>query len=53
MRLLIIGCEYAGKTTLARRISRWMIDSMGLPYVPHLSDAERRRQATCRARQRS
>ena len=33
MRLLIIGCEYAGKTTLARRISRWMIDSMGLPYV--------------------
>ena len=33
MRLLIVGCEYAGKTTLARRISRWMIDSMGLPYV--------------------
>ena len=33
MRLLVIGCEYAGKTTLVRRISRWMIDSMGLPYV--------------------
>ena len=33
MRLLIIGCEYAGKTTLARRISRWMIEAMGLPYV--------------------
>ena len=33
MNLLIIGCEYAGKTTLVRRISRWMIESMGLPYV--------------------
>ena len=33
MRLLVIGCEYAGKTTLARHVSRWMIDSMGLPYV--------------------
>ncbi len=33
MNLLIIGCEYAGKTTLARRISRWMIEAMGLPYV--------------------
>ena len=33
MRLLIIGCEYAGKTTLARRISHWMIETMGLPYV--------------------
>lgn len=33
MRLLIVGCDYAGKTTLVRRISRWMIDSMGLPYV--------------------
>ena len=33
MNLLIIGCEYAGKTTLARGISRWMIEAMGLPYV--------------------
>ena len=33
MNLLIIGCEYAGKTTLARGISRWMIESMALPYV--------------------
>ena len=33
MNLLVIGCEYAGKTTLARRISRWMIESTGLPYV--------------------
>ena len=33
MRLLIIGSEFAGKTTLARRNSRWMIDSMEIPYV--------------------
>ena len=44
MRLLIIGCEYAGKQTLAAGISRWMIRTMGVPYarwhdhyvVPHL-----------------
>lgn len=33
MRLLIVGCEYAGKTTLARGISEWMIDAMGLRLV--------------------
>ena len=33
MRLLLIGCEYSGKTTLAVRISRWMIDAMGVPFV--------------------
>ena len=33
MRLLLIGCKYAGKTTLAREISNWMIDAMGLAYV--------------------
>ena len=44
MRLLLIGCEYAGKQTLAAGISRWMIRTMGVPYarwhdhyvVPHL-----------------
>ena len=44
MRLLLIGCEYAGKKTLAAGISRWMIRTMGVPYarwhdhyvVPHL-----------------
>ena len=33
MRLILIGSEYAGKTTLAVEISRWMIRTMGLPYV--------------------
>jgi thymidylate kinase len=44
VRLLLIGCEYAGKQTLAAGISRWMIRAMGVPYarwhdhyvVPHL-----------------
>ena len=29
MRLLLIGCEYTGKSTLARNISRWMIETDG------------------------
>ena len=33
MRLVLIGCEYSGKTTLATEISRWMIDAMSLPLV--------------------
>ena len=33
MRLLLIGCEYAGKQTLAAGISRWMIRTMGVPYA--------------------
>ena len=33
MRLLIIGCEYTGKQTLAAGISQWMIRTMGVPYV--------------------
>lgn len=33
MRVIIAGCEYVGKTTLAGQISRWMIRSMGLPSV--------------------
>ena len=33
MRLLLIGCEYAGKTTLARAISNWMIAEIGLHFV--------------------
>jgi hypothetical protein len=45
MRLILIGCEYAGKQTLATELSRWMIDNMGLAsvrwhnhfVVPHLN----------------
>jgi hypothetical protein len=33
MRLIIMGCEYTGKTTLATNISKWMIEAMGLPLV--------------------
>ena len=33
MRLLLIGCEYTGKSTLARNISRWMIEQMGVSLV--------------------
>ncbi len=33
MRLIIIGCEYAGKTTLAVELSKWMIKTMELPFV--------------------
>ena len=33
MRLLIIGCEYTGKSTLAGNISRWMIETMGVSLV--------------------
>ena len=33
MRLILIGSEYAGKTTLAKAVSRWMIESFDLPFV--------------------
>ena len=33
MRLLVMGCEYTGKMTLARGISNWMIEAMGLRLV--------------------
>ena len=33
MRVIIIGCEYVGKSTLAGQISRWMMRTMGLPSV--------------------
>ena len=33
MRLLVMGCQYAGKTTLAVALSNWMIQAMGLPFV--------------------
>ncbi len=33
MRLILIGCEYTGKTTLAANISRWMIEKMGVSLV--------------------
>ena len=33
MRIIMIGCEYVGKSTLAVQISRWMIRTMGLPSV--------------------
>ena len=29
MRLIIIGCEYVGKTTLTAGIRQWLIDNMG------------------------
>jgi len=31
MRLIIIGCEYTGKTTLAARILQWIEENMGHP----------------------
>ena len=33
MRLIVIGCEYAGKATLAVQLSKWMMGTMGLPRV--------------------
>lgn len=33
MRLILIGCEYTGKSTLAGNISRWMIEQMGVSLV--------------------
>ena len=33
MRLILIGCEYTGKSTLAGNISRWMIETMGVSLV--------------------
>ena len=33
MRLILIGCEYTGKSTLAANISRWMIEKMGVSLV--------------------
>ena len=33
MQLILTGCGYAGKTTLAVEISRWMIREMGAPFV--------------------
>ena len=33
MHLLLIGCEYTGKATLAGNISRWMIETMGVSLV--------------------
>ena len=29
MQLIITGCEYVGKTTLAERVSQWIADTMG------------------------
>ena len=29
MRLIIIGCEYTGKTTLAGEIQKWLVQTMG------------------------
>ena len=33
MRLILIGCEYTGKATLAADLSRWMIEKMGVSLV--------------------
>jgi thymidylate kinase len=30
MRIIMIGCEYAGKTTLAAEMSRWLEENMGV-----------------------
>lgn len=45
MRIILVGCEYAGKTVLAGETSRWLMETMGLPSVrwhdhfvfPHLT----------------
>ena len=29
MKVILVGCEYAGKTTLADRISGWMVEMFG------------------------
>ena len=31
MRVCLIGCEYAGKTSLAGQVSEWMHQTMGTP----------------------
>ena len=33
MRLILLGSEYSGKTTLAKAISKWMIEEFDLEYV--------------------
>jgi len=33
MKLILVGCEYSGKKTLAVSISRWLINDMGLDFV--------------------
>ncbi len=38
MRLIITGCEYAGKTTLANEISKWKDRTMGPPIPPGMPD---------------
>ena len=35
MRLIIIGCEYAGKTTLVQQVHAWIERSMGPTIVPY------------------
>ena len=31
MRLILVGCEYAGKTTLANHIAGWIERTLGPP----------------------
>ena len=42
MRLIIAGCEYAGASTLARALSDWSAETMGLSghetYTIHIDD---------------
>lgn len=33
MKLILVGCEYVGKKTLAVAISKWLINSMGLDFL--------------------
>ena len=48
MRLIIIGCEYAGKTTTALAIARWLVEAEGSSEVrihdhwvfPYLTDQD-------------
>jgi len=35
MRIIMIGCEYAGKTTLGAEIAKWLEENMGTPCGWH------------------
>jgi hypothetical protein len=48
VRLIIVGNEYTGKTTLGRNIRQWMKDQMGDPtimlhdhFMPHIGEGRR------------
>gem|GEM_PF-4151225 len=33
MNIILMGCEYVGKSTLAKAIGEWIIEKTGMPYV--------------------